>query len=307
MTVCALEARKVTKTFRGNVVAVKDLDLDVPAGTVYGLIGRNGAGKTTLLRILMGLLPPDSGVAHVLGTNLWTAGRDVRARITYVPQTQQLHGWMTCEELCRYVAHFYSRWDPDHANRLARRFELPMNTQVALMSGGEQRKVSILLALAARPDVLVLDEPAAGLDPIARRELIDQLVDVISSGNGCTVLFSTHIISDLERIAEHVGIMDRGRLVTAARLEDLQNRTKRVQVIFDAPAPPPDFTIRGALRSETAGPVITAIVRLEREEDLEALRRTPDARVNVFPLGLEDIFISLFGPETRQELSEEAL
>jgi ABC-2 type transport system ATP-binding protein len=279
----------------------------VPAGTVYGLIGRNGAGKTTLLRILMGLLPPDSGTARVLGANLWTAPRDLRARVTYVPQTQQLHSWMTCEELCRYVAHFYTRWDPDHASLLARRFELPSHTQVGVMSGGEQRKVSILLALAARPDVLILDEPAAGLDPIARRELIDQLVDVICSDNGCTVLFSTHIISDLERIAEHVGIMDRGSLVTSARLEELQSRTKRVQVIFEAPAPPPDFTIPGTLRSETAGPVVTAVVRVEREEDLEALRRTPGTRVNVFPLGLEDIFISLFGPETRREFSEEAL
>ena len=133
------------------------------------------------------------------------------------------------------------------------------------MSGGEQRKVSILLPYAARPEVLLLDEPAGGLDPIARRELIDEIVDVISRTEACTILFSTHIISDLERIADTVGIMDRGRIITSAKLEDLQSRTKRVQVVFDGAEAPRGFQLPGAMRSKTEGPVVTAVVRLDYE------------------------------------------
>jgi len=300
----AIEARDLSKTFPGGAVAVNGLDMAVPAGTVYGLIGRNGAGKTTAIRMLMGLLRPNRGAARVLGADLWTAPRGTRARVAYVPQDQQLHAWMTLAEHCHYLSHFYERWGQDYARSLAARFELALDRQVGLMSGGERRKVSILLALAARPDVLLLDEPAAGLDPVARRGLIDVLVDVLSSGDGCTVLFSTHILSDLERIVEHVGIMDRGRIVTSAALDELQSRTRRVQVVFNAERPPEGFAVPGALRSRTEGPVVTAIVRLESETQLDDVRALDGVRVQTFPLGLEDIFIELFGPESREELLE---
>ncbi|MHC4200887.1 MAG: ABC transporter ATP-binding protein, partial [Planctomycetota bacterium] len=189
-----IEAKDLTKVFPGNVVAVSRLDLTVEPGTVYGLIGRNGVGKTTALRMLMGLLRPTKGRARVLGADLMHSPRDLRQRVAYVPQEQRLHGWMTLAELCHYCSHFYDRWDGDYARELARRSGLAWDRQVGVMSGGEQRKVYILLALAARPEVLILDEPAAGLDPIARRELIDELVDVLSRNGGTTVLFSTHII-----------------------------------------------------------------------------------------------------------------
>jgi len=309
MSELVIEARDLSKTFPGGVVAVNGLDLGVPTGSVYGLIGRNGAGKTTALRMLMGLLRPNRGTARVLGTDLWTAPRELRARVAYVSQLQQLHAWMTAEELCHYVSHFYERWDPSYARGLARRFEVPWEQQVGLLSGGQQRKVSILLAFAAQPDVLLLDEPAAGLDPIARRELLDELIDVLSRVEACTVLFSTHILSDLERIAEYVGIMDRGHMVTSARLDDLQSRTKRVQVIFAEPTPPGFAVpvIPGTLRSELEGPVLTAVVRLESDSQLDEVRRVPGVRVNVFPVGLEDLFIELFGPGSRAEFVEDRL
>jgi len=300
----AIEARDLSKTFPGEVVAVNGLDMEVVTGSVYGLIGRNGAGKTTTIRLLMGLLRPNRGTARILGADLWTAPREVRARVAYVSQLQQLHAWMTTKELCHYASHFYERWEQAYARDLARRFDLPWEQQVGLMSGGEQRKASILLAFAARPEVLLLDEPAAGLDPIARRELIHEIVDVLSRGDACTVLFSTHIISDLERIAEYVGIMDRGRIVTHARLEDLQSRTKRVQVIFEGAQPPADFVVPGAIRSTADGPVVMAVVRLSSDTQLDAVRRMAGVRVNVFPLGLEDIFINLFGPGSREEFVE---
>ena len=141
--------------------------------------------------------------------------------------------------------------------RLARRFEIPRDRPIGLLSGGEQRKAAIVLALATRADVLVLDEPAGGLDPIARRQLVDEIVDLAATGD-TTILFSTHIITDLERVAEYIGIMDRGRMVNQGRLEDLHTSTRRVQVIFPGEAPPSDFVVPGTVRSHSAGAVVTA-------------------------------------------------
>ena len=305
MAELAIEARDLSKTFPPNVVAVNALDLKAPAGCVYGLIGRNGAGKTTLIRLLMGLLRADRGSARLLGMDMWTATRPQRARVAYVAQAQQLHAWMTVGELCHYAGSFYDKWDRRYARALAKRFELPWERQAGLLSGGQQRKLAVLLAFAARPEVLLLDEPAAGLDPIARRELIDEIIEIIAAGNGTTILLSTHIISDLERIAEIVGIMDRGRIVRQTALADLQSRTRRVQVIFGAAGPPADFTIPGAIRSRTAGAVVTAIVDLTSDTQLDSVRALPGVRVSEFPLGLEDIFIELFAPAAMQELVEQ--
>ncbi|MEK7676983.1 MAG: ABC transporter ATP-binding protein [Verrucomicrobiota bacterium] len=290
-----IEAANLTKTFAGEVVAVSGLDLQVERGTVYGLIGRNGAGKTTTLRLLMGLLTPSQGTAEILGQDLRTASLSERSRVAYVSQSQQLPGWMTLNELCRYASHFYPKWDFSLAVDLARRWDLNGDRSIAQLSGGEQRKAAILVALAPRPEVLLLDEPAAGLDPAARRELINELIDLLSQGHGCTVLFSTHILSDLERIAEWVGILDRGRLLVNGRLDELQSRMQRVQIIFPGDAPPLTVSIPGAVSCQVSGPVVTAVTQLVDAEHLESIRRWPGVRVQVFPLGLEEIFIEMVG------------
>jgi ABC-2 type transport system ATP-binding protein len=160
--------------------------------------------------------------------------------------------------------------------------------------------VALLLAFAARPQVLVLDEPAAGFDVVARRELVDQVLDAVSRSNGCTVLLSTHAISDLERMSDYIGIMDQGRLAMSARLEDLLSQIKRVQVIFEGDQAPEQFAIPGAWREHRAGAVCQAIVRWRNAGELEALRASTRARVQVFPIGLEDLFIELFGTTARE-------
>lgn len=293
MNEASITATDLAKSFRGGVIAVNGLDLTVPRGSVYGLIGRNGAGKTTTLRMLMGLLRPVRGEARVLGHNLWSAPRAIRQRVAYVSQDQQLPAMKCTAELCLDLSRIYERWDFALAGRLAGRFGIRSDAPMAALSGGERRKVAVLLAFAARPDVLVLDEPAAGLDPIARRQLMEEIVEYLGDGGERTVLFSTHIIEDLERVAEHVGIMDRGRMVVAGRLEDLQCGMRRVQIIFSGPAVPDGFRIPGTLRSRAEGPVLTAVVRIDSDAQLDALRAIPGTRVADFPLGLQDFFIEL--------------
>jgi len=291
----AIQARQLGKTFRGGVVAVNDLDLDIPRGAVYGLAGRNGSGKTTTLRLLMGLLQPDQGSTRVLGWDLWRAPRSVRTRVAYVAQSPQLPGEMSLEELCRSLAGVHRKGDLARARELAGAWGLPWRRAVGSLSNGEQRKAAVLLAFAGRPEVLVLDEPASGFDLVARRQLLEQIVDAITGSDGCTVLLSTHAVGDLERVADHVGVIDGGRMALSERLEDLLNQTKRVQVIFEDEEPPAHFAIPGSLRSRQAGPVVNAIVRLVNGGELGALRTSANVRVQVFPIGLEEIFLELFG------------
>jgi ABC-2 type transport system ATP-binding protein len=287
-------ARGLTKAFRDGVVAVNGFDLRVARGTVYGLIGRNGAGKTTALKLLMGLLRPDKGEAQVLGSSLWEAPPEHRQKVAYVSQSQQVPEWMSLEELGRYAAHFYAAWEPEILKQQARRWELPLRMPIAKLSGGNQRLAALAVALATRPEVLLLDEPAAGLDPVARRELNVCLVDALLRDEGCTILLSTHLLGDLERLATQVGIMDRGRIVTAGPVEDWQRTMRRVQVVFPADAPPADFAIPGAIRSRTLGPVVTALTRVDDEAQLAGVRALPGARVQIFPLTLEELFVDWF-------------
>ena len=300
-----IEAHNVTKSFKGGVVAVNALDVEVPKGSVYGLIGRNGAGKTTTLRILMGLLRADCGEATVLGYDMWEAPRAIRQRIGYVSQSQQLPGWMTLDELCRCQAIFYPRWDGGLADTMARRWEIPRKRPISHLSGGEQRQAAILLALAARPEVLFLDEPAAGLDPVARRGLLTSLVDSLSQDIGCTIMFSTHHIGDLERIGDHIGMMDRGRIVKSLHLNEWLERMRRVQVVFSTERVPDGFTIPTARKIRCEGPVATAVVELANEEQLAPLRAIIGARVNVFPMNLEEIFIEWFDKASDHKECEE--
>jgi ABC-2 type transport system ATP-binding protein len=307
MSAPAIFTHDLTKSFGRDVVAVSGLDLEVERGTVFGLIGRNGAGKTTTLRLLMGLLREDRGEARVLGARLWDAPAGLRQRVAYVSQSKQAPEWMSVDDLCRYTSHFYDRWDGALARQLIRRWELPNTTPVGRLSGGMQRLASLVVALSARPEVLLLDEPASGLDPIARRSLLTCLIEALMRGDGCTMLLSTHMLGDLERFANRIGIMDRGRLVASGDLEDWQRTVRRVQVVFAESAPPSDFNIPGAMRTDRLGPVVTAIARVADVGQLAHIREIPGTRVQVFPLTLEEIFVELFREKELEEELESTL
>lgn len=296
MNETAIEIRALSKTFGAKTKALDELTLSVPRGAVQGLIGRNGAGKTTALRILMDLLRADGGYAGVLGGELRTAGRAARSRVTYVSQNQRLHDALTLDEFSRYLARLYASWAPAYAQALASRLGVAWDTPIRRMSGGEQRKAAILLAMAPRPDVLIMDEPAAGLDPVARRRVAEAIAGYMAEDSRRTILFSTHILSDLERIASHIAIIDKGRIRMQAPIEEIQAGIRRVQIIFPGDAAPPGFTCPGALRQEVSGPVVSVVARIG-DEEIERLQAQPGLRVTATPVGLEDLFVELFDKE----------
>jgi ABC-2 type transport system ATP-binding protein len=297
----AIEVECLRKVFgRGaNAVrAVDGLDLQVEQGAVYGLLGRNGAGKTTTLRLLAGVLAPSAGQAHVLGVDMRTARSRERSRFAYITQDQQLDRSLTGEQIASYLTRFYPLWDGARATDVAGRFGIPMDRRVGELSGGQQRVMAVILALAGRPEVLLLDEPAAGLDPVARRELIDVLVELLAEGSRPTILLSTHIVGDVERLADRVGMMASGQLHLEAGLDELQAECRRVQVVFESGQVPTDFAPPGVLRGHSKDGVWSGVLRAPAEV-LAALQGTPAADVQLFPLGLEDLFVELFSREER--------
>jgi len=288
-----IQTKDLAKCFPPAVVAVNGLDLAVPQGAVFGLIGRNGAGKSTCLRLLMGLLRPDRGSARIFGQDLITASHEMRRRVAYVSQEQQLPWHMSPARLCDLYRSIYSNWDDAIARDLLKRFHLPAENPVTTFSGGDQRRVAVLLALAARPDVLILDEPAAGLDPISRRQLIEAMIEFLGDGGERTILFSTHILADLERVADHVGFMDRGRMVFSGALDDLLTGRRRIQLIFSGDRVPDGFALPGLLNPRVEGPVLTGILQIQDPAVLDRLRALDGVRLREEPVGLEDLFIEL--------------
>ncbi len=218
-----ISVQNLVKGF-GTKPVLRGIDLQIPAGTVVGLLGTNGSGKTTLLKCLVGLLRPQSGHSELLGEPSWNLSAQTKARLGYVPQVVNLYPWMKIADLLRYTASFYANWNDDLAERLTDEWTLPPADRVGTLSVGQLQKVAILTALAHEPDVLILDEPAASLDPLARRQFLKLIIDLAEPGRR-TVLFSTHITSDLERVADHVAILKDGRIAHFGLLDELKEQT----------------------------------------------------------------------------------
>jgi ABC-2 type transport system ATP-binding protein len=219
----AIELRGVYK-FYGQMKVLAGLDLSVPRGSVVGLLGTNGSGKTTLIKCALGLIRPQSGEMRLLGEPSWTLSGKTKARIGYVPQVIGLYPWMKVRHLIDYTSAFYPNWNHDLIVRLMREWAIPPEQRIGPLSVGQLQKVAIMLALGHEPELLILDEPAASLDPLARRQFLQMIIDLAEPGKR-TVLFSTHITSDLERVADSVAILKSGQIAWYGLLEDLKEQT----------------------------------------------------------------------------------
>jgi ABC-2 type transport system ATP-binding protein len=232
MSEAAVSVQHLRKSFGGKAV-LSDASFEVAHGQTFALLGRNGAGKTTAIRILLGLLPAESGTVRVLDHDPGKEPLELRRRVGYLAEDQAMYPWMTPVELCRFLRPFYPTWDTRLADDFLDRFELPRHTRIGRLSKGQTVKLGLAAALAHRPEVAILDDPAMGLDPIARKELNRDLIEHLQAA-GCTVIYSSHLLDEVETVADVVAILDRGRIVRLADAEVLHEEVK--QIIFPAAA-----------------------------------------------------------------------
>jgi ABC-2 type transport system ATP-binding protein len=280
----------VRKTY-GSKAALNGVDLSIPPGSVVGLLGQNAAGKTTLLKTALGLIRPTAGEVKLLGDDAWNLSANAKAQIGYVPQVVTLYPWTRIRQLINYTAAFYPRWNDRLVGKLLYNWELNAEDKVGLLSVGTLQKLAIVLALGHEPRLLVLDEPAASLDPGARRDFLRTLLE-IATDSGRTILFSTHITSDLERVADRVAILRSGKIVYDGELDELKDSVKRLHVTSDKPLPP-SFSVPGAVQAKVEGNEALVSVREVSTRLVEDIRRNYAATVGVQDLNLEDIFLEL--------------
>jgi ABC-2 type transport system ATP-binding protein len=275
----------------GKGFEIGDLDLHVPAGSIYGFLGPNGSGKTTTIRLVLGLLRPVRGRITVLGAGMPAGAARILARVGYVPEQPHLDPTLTVRETLRFQAAFYPTWDWSRAEQLLRQFQLDEHRLFGRLSKGQKAKLMILLALAQRGDLLVLDEPTDGLDPVVRRDILAALLEYVSQRKA-TVFISSHLVHELERICDWVAVMDDGRLVTEVPMEQLKNGTKRLRVV-GAPAQlgQPPFVVLG--REPANGSAETWLVRDWEPRMASWFDGIGASLLDVIDLDLEDGFVEL--------------
>lgn len=285
-----VETRDLEKDAGGRSI-LKGISVAAQPGAVIGLLGKNGAGKSTLLDVLLGFALPTAGEARVFGEPSSRLSAACKARIGFVAQQDELMSLMTGAQHLALAASFHRNWDHELIRRLAREWEVPLDRRVGVLSGGERQKVATLLALGHRPDLLVMDEPASGLDPVARRAFMVTLLEIAAETNR-TILFSSHIVSDIERIASHVWILREGAIAWQGELDQLKESTARLVLRaerqFDA-AP----HIEGALHCQLQGNTAMLVIRDWSVERLAEVERLTGARAEAMPLTLEDIFLAV--------------
>ena len=281
-----LEMKNVVKTF-GHVTALDNLSLTVPKGAVYGLVGPNGAGKSTAIRHLTGIYRPDSGDVTLEGMPVFE-NPGAKGRIGYIPDDVFYYPGATLEEMRKFYKGIYPKFDDDLFARLHEIFQLPSNTPIRRYSKGMQKQAAFHLTMCIHPEVLILDEPVDGLDPVMRRQVMSVILADVAE-HGTTVLISSHNLRELEDVCDHVGIMDKGRMLLERSLADMQGNTHKLQIVGDTPE---GLEI---LHESASGRLKTLIVRGQAWEISTKAAAAKPAYYDLLPLSLEEIFIYELG------------
>lgn len=292
MNELAIQTDKLVKVY-SKLKAVDELSINVPRGCVYGFLGRNGAGKTSTMRMLLGLARPTRGSATVLGLSVGREQVAILERTAYVTEGKVLYGGLTARELVRFTRSFYPHWSDEAVAKYARTFEIPMDRPFAKLSLGNRTKVCLLLAMAQQADLLILDEPTSGLDPVG----VDEFQRVVAedlAGDGRTVLISSHQLADVERIADWVGLIDYGRLLLEARLDDIKSQFR---LITAAGAGLPQGKSADIVSVNADGDFCKYVVRNNAEAFAAQLASQGAAVTDVSTLGLREIFLELVRKE----------
>jgi ABC-2 type transport system ATP-binding protein len=286
-----IETNQLTKSFRGQP-ALRGLDLQVPAGSIFGFLGRNGAGKTTTIKTLMGLLRSDGGTARVFGNAVTDADRsiEIRRRIGFVTEDKELYPYMTVEQIVRFTRPFFPKWRDDLEQRYLKMFELPPEKKIPELSKGMRSKLMLLLAISRGAELLILDEPTDGLDPAATEDVLRELV-AIAASEGTTMFFSSHQLSEVELIADYIGIIDQGKMIVAGSLDDMKAQYQRLQVVFADSVQIPAHWVDGVEYVRQEGRVVSILASHNVDAIIEQARSLPGTAVESFPVTLKEIFL----------------
>ncbi len=287
-----VEIKNLSRRF-GRTLALDGVTLSVPRGTVFGLMGENGAGKTTLIKHLLGLYKPRAGTVRVFGQDPVAEPVSVLSRIGYLSEDRALPDWMRIRELLRYLRAFYPSWDDGFAEELRQRFDLDPEARIRELSQGQRARIALVGALAYRPELLVLDEPSTGLDPIVRRDILTAIIRTIAD-EGRTVIFSSHLLDEVERVSDHLALIDRGRIVMCDTLDAIKLGHRRVTLRFDEPVARPP-SLLGTSRWEGTGREWTAICRDPLEEWNDRLGAAGARVVDEQTPSLDEIFVARVG------------
>jgi ABC-2 type transport system ATP-binding protein len=291
MTDFIIETNQLCKSFR-NHPALRGLDLRVPAGSIFGFLGRNGAGKTTTIKSLMGLLRCDSGSATVFGRPILDADHsvEIRRRIGFVTEDKELYPYMTVEQLIRFTRPFFPKWRHDLEQHYLKMFELPPARKIPDLSKGMRSKLMLLLAISRGAELLILDEPMDGLDPAAVEDVLRELVTIAAS-SGTTMFFSSHQLSEVELIADHIGIIDQGKMIVSGSLDDMKLHYQRLQMVFADPVKLPKQWVDGVESIRQEGRVVSILASRNADAIANQGQSIPGTVVERFPVTLKEIFL----------------
>jgi len=296
-----IEVAGLTRRF-GSKLALDDVRLAVPRGTVFGLVGVNGAGKTTLIKHVLGLLRATSGSVRVFGRDPAADPASVLVRVGYLSEEPDLPGWMRVGELFRYTRAFYPNWDPAFAEELRESFALDLTAKVKHLSKGQRARAGLVLALAHRPELLVLDEPSSGLDPIVRRDILGAIIRTIAE-EGRTVVFSSHLLHEVERVADRVALIDRGRVVFSGALDHIKDTHHRLTLRFPEARPQPP-ALAGALAWEGHGAEWAALCSGRLDDLRDAAAACGALVVGQRVPSLDEIFVARVGTKCSEPDTE---
>ena len=287
-----IEVKNVVKTFDG-FAALNDATISVPTGAVYGLVGPNGAGKSTIIRHLTGIFRQDSGTVRLGGEDVWENAA-LKAKIAAIPDDWYYFNSAGIGDMMRFYKGFYPNFSTERYEKLREVFELDEKRPIRRFSKGMQKQAAFWLALSAMPDYLILDEPVDGLDPVMRRQVWSLMMGDVAE-RGTTVLVSSHNLRELEDVCDHVGILNKGKVLLERSLSDLQDNTVKIQAAYAAaeePALPPELEV---LHRSAVGRVYTYIIRGKREDILHRMQALSPLLLEAIPLTLEEIFIYELG------------
>lgn len=291
----AIQTEKLVKVY-GHCEAVRGLSLTVPAGSVCAFLGQNGAGKSSTLRMLMGMIRPTAGTGHIFGLKIDNSKDSllIRERVAFVAEDKRLYDYMTVAQIIRFTRSFFRSWNHDLEHHLLRLFELPPDRKIRKLSKGMRTKLALLLGLARGSKLLILDEPTEGLDPVSIEEVLQAIISMVTEG--ISVFFSSHQISEVEQIADHVLMIDQGLLVLDAPMDHIKEQYRRVQLVFPKPVDESQFRLPGIDKVIIVGHTVSLVTSMNLDKIVAHAQTMRARNIDVLPLSLRELFLEKAKP-----------